>query len=137
MQATASSTAAPVTGVTSPVAQLLAAGPPPASCPSRVVLDHVTSRWGVLVLVALAERSLRWGELRRVVEGVSEKMLAQTLRTLEADGLVDRTVGGTVPPRVDYALSPLGRDLAAHLLPLVSWAVAHAEEIVAGRSTSP
>ncbi|MFS0704402.1 winged helix-turn-helix transcriptional regulator [Cellulomonas sp. 179-A 9B4 NHS] len=107
----------------------------PAACPSRVVLDHVTSRWGVLVLVALSDGSLRWGELRRTVEGVSEKMLAQTLRTLEADGLVDRTVAATVPPRVDYALTELGHDLAAHLLPLMSWIVDHADAIV-GRDTA-
>lgn len=112
---------------------MLAAGRLPAACPSRVVLDHVTSRWGVLVLVALSERGLRWGELRRTVEGVSEKMLAQTLRTLEADGLVERTVTGTVPPRVDYALSPLGQDLATRLLPLMEWIVDHADAIVATR----
>jgi DNA-binding HxlR family transcriptional regulator len=64
--------------------RLLTDGVLPAACPTRVVLDHVTSRWGVLLLVALSERTLRWGELRRVVEGISEKMLAQTLRTLEA-----------------------------------------------------
>ncbi|WP_237689420.1 winged helix-turn-helix transcriptional regulator [Cellulomonas fulva] len=110
---------------------MLAEGRLPAACPSRVVLDHVTSRWGVLVLVALSERGLRWGELRRTVEGVSEKMLAQTLRTLEADGLVERTVTGTVPPRVDYALSPLGADLTRRLLPLMEWIVEHADGIVA------
>src|SRR5664279_2491467 len=62
----------------------------PSGCPTRVVLDHVTSRWGVLLLIALSEESLRWGELRRVVEGISEKMLAQTLRVLEGDGFVHR-----------------------------------------------
>ncbi|WP_163275457.1 winged helix-turn-helix transcriptional regulator [Cellulomonas iranensis] len=113
---------------------MLAAGQLPAACPSRVVLDHVTSKWGVLVLVALSERTLRWGELRRVVEGVSEKMLAQTLRTLEADGLVERAVTATVPPRVDYALSPLGVDLATRLLPLMSWIVEHADAIVGERT---
>lgn len=111
---------------------LLTDGRLPAACPSRVVLDHVTSRWGVLVLVALAERGMRWGELRRTVEGISEKMLAQTLRTLEADGLVDRTVAATVPPRVDYALTPLGVELAEHLLPLMGWIVRHADAMVGG-----
>ncbi|WP_199421569.1 winged helix-turn-helix transcriptional regulator [Actinotalea solisilvae] len=101
-----------------------------SGCPSRVVLDHVTSKWGVLVLVALADRTLRWNELRRVVEGVSEKMLAQTLRVLERDGFVHREAAPTIPPRVDYSLTPLGRDLAAHLLPLVGWVMDHAEEIV-------
>lgn len=109
---------------------LLTDGRLPAACPSRIVLDHVTSRWGVLVLVALADRGMRWGELRRTVEGISEKMLAQTLRTLESDGLVDRAVAATVPPRVDYALTPLGVELTDHLLPLMGWIVDHAEAIV-------
>lgn len=101
-----------------------------SGCPSRVVLDHVTSKWGVLVLVALADRTLRWNELRRVVEGVSEKMLAQTLRVLERDGLVHREAAPSIPPRVDYSLTPLGRELTAHLLPLVGWVMDHAEGIV-------
>jgi DNA-binding HxlR family transcriptional regulator len=92
-----------------------------AGCLSRVVLDHVTSKWGVLVIVALAERSLRWGELRRGVEGISEKMLAQTLKLLESDGFVLREAQPTIPPRVDYSLTPLGQELASQLLPLVSW----------------
>jgi DNA-binding HxlR family transcriptional regulator len=92
-----------------------------AACPTRVVLDHVTSKWGVLVIVALAERSLRWGELRRAIEGISEKMLAQTLKVLERDGLVLREAQPTIPPRVDYSLTPLGAELADRLLPLVAW----------------
>ena len=115
------------------LADLLTDGRLPAACPSRVVLDHVTSKWGVLLLLALSEGDLRWGELRRTVEGISEKMLAQTLRTLETDGLVDRTVTATVPPRVDYALTPLGRELVDHLLPLMGWIADHADAIVAGR----
>lgn len=128
---------APGGGAPTPTAlqQMLATHHLPAACPSRVVLDHVTSRWGVLVIVALSHGGMRWGELRRTVEGVSEKMLAQTLRTLEADGFVDRTVAATVPPRVDYALTPLGHELAAHLLPLMGWIVDHADAIVAGRAT--
>lgn len=102
-----------------------------SACPSRVVLDHVTSKWGVLVLVALSERTLRWGELRRLVEGISEKMLASTLRTLEADGLVLREATPSIPPRVDYSLTPLGRELADHLLPLMGWIVRHADAMVA------
>lgn len=109
---------------------LLTDGVLPAACPSRIVLDHVTSKWGVLVLVALSEGTRRWGELRRVVEGISEKMLASTLRTLEADGLVLREATPSIPPRVDYSLTPLGRELATHLLPLVSWVAAHADAIV-------
>lgn len=115
-------------GSETPAANVFAAG-----CASRVVLDHVTSKWGVLVIVALSETSLRWGELRRGIEGISEKMLAQTLRTLEADGLVDRDAQPTIPPRVDYSLTDRGHELAAHLLPLVRWVGANAGDIVGGR----
>ncbi|OFB35878.1 transcriptional regulator [Mycolicibacterium sp. (ex Dasyatis americana)] len=111
---------------------LLTNGVLPSACPTRVLIDHVTSKWGILVLVALSERTLRWGELRRVVEGISEKMLASTLRTLERDGLVHRAAQQTIPPRVDYSLTPLGRDLADHMLPLVQWIAANAEAIVSG-----
>lgn len=102
----------------------------PTNCPSRTVLDHVTSKWGVLVLVALSQDTLRWGELRRVVEGVSEKMLAQTLRTLEADGFVNRDAQPTIPPRVDYSLTDRGRELASHLLPLMDWIADNADAIL-------
>ena len=88
----------------------------PAACPSRVVLDHVTSKWGILVLVALADGPQRWSELRRRAEGISEKMLAQTLRTLEADGFVHRDAQPVIPPRVDYSLTPRGDERVAHLL---------------------
>jgi DNA-binding HxlR family transcriptional regulator len=98
-----------------------------ADCPSRSLLDHVTSKWGVLVLVALSHSSLRWGELRRRVEGISEKMLAQTLKTLERDGFVHRAAAPTIPPRVDYSLTPQGIALTDQLLPLVAWIEAHAE----------
>lgn len=102
----------------------------PAACPSRIVLNHVTSTWGVLVLVALSTSSLRWGELRRTVQGISEKMLAQTLRTLERDGFVLRSPQPTIPPRVDYSLTDRGRELTQHLLPLMSWIADHADDIV-------
>lgn len=102
----------------------------PSQCPTRIVLDHVTSRWGVLVLVSLAEAQLRWSELRRRVEGVSDKMLSQTLRTLQEDGLVEREVQPTVPPTVEYSLTDLGQELVARLLPLMEWIAAHADTIV-------
>ena len=70
-----------------------------------MLLDHITSRWGVLILVALSSGTMRWGELRRWARGISEKMLAQTLRTLEADGLVLREQRPVVPPHVDYSLT--------------------------------
>lgn len=102
----------------------------PSACPSRVVLNHVTSTWGVLVLVALSQRDHRWGELRRTVQGISEKMLAQTLRTLEKDGFVLRTAQPTIPPRVDYSLTERGREVSARLLPLMSWIAENADEIL-------
>lgn len=92
-----------------------------ADCPSRGVLDHVTSRWGVLALVALRDGTLRFSELRRRIGGVSEKMLAQTLQVLEEDGFVLRTAYPEVPPRVDYRLTPLGAEVAAHVATLVDW----------------
>jgi DNA-binding HxlR family transcriptional regulator len=100
-------------------------------CPSRTVLDHVTSKWGVLVLVALADGTLRWGELRRRVQGVSEKMLAQTLQTLERDGFVHREAYPVIPPRVDYSLTGRGREVVAHLVPLLDWIQDNADEILA------
>ena len=100
-------------------------------CSTRVVLDHVMSKWGVLVLSALSEGTLRWGELRRTVAGISEKMLASTLRTLADDGLVHRESFPTVPPHVEYSLTPLGEDLMARLLPLVEWVADNSERMLA------
>ena len=113
-----------------PLREIFSDGVLPAACPSRIVLDHVTSKWGVLVLVALSGETLRWGELRRRAQGISEKMLAQTLRTLERDGLVHRDAQPMIPPRVDYSLTARGRELAALLLPLVEWTVVNAEQIL-------
>jgi DNA-binding HxlR family transcriptional regulator len=101
-----------------------------ANCPSRIVLDHVTSKWGVLVLVSLSQGPQRWSELRRRAEGISEKMLAQTLKILEKDGFVRRDAQLIIPPRVDYSLTDRGRELATLLVPLVAWTVEHADEIV-------
>lgn len=98
-------------------------------CPTRTVLDHIMGKWGVLVLVALSDGTQRWGELRRTISGISEKMLASTLKTLEADGLVQRTAYPEVPPRVEYALTDLGRDLMERLLPLMEWVADHADGI--------
>ena len=102
----------------------------PSACPSRIVLDHVTSKWGVLVLVALTGRTLRWSELRRNVEGVSEKMLAQTLKTFERDGLVDRVARPVIPPHVEYSLTERGDELVALLHPLLSWITTNAAAIL-------
>jgi DNA-binding HxlR family transcriptional regulator len=90
-------------------------------CPSRGVLQHVTSRWGVLVLVALLGGTHRFSELRRKIGGVSEKMLAQTLQDLEADGFVDRVSFPVVPPHVEYSLTPMGREVARRVEALADW----------------
>ncbi|UZE01124.1 MULTISPECIES: winged helix-turn-helix transcriptional regulator [Pseudomonas] len=92
-----------------------------ADCPSREVLKHMTSRWGVLVLVMLLGGMHRFSELRRKIGGVSEKMLSQTLQELEADGLVNRKSLPVVPPHVEYRLTPLGREAAEHLEVMVNW----------------
>ena len=99
-------------------------------CPTRVVLDHIMSKWGVLVLLALTDGTHRWGELRREVQGISEKMLASTLRTLEKDGFVARTSYPEVPPRVEYSLTPLGDELMERMMPLMAWIGVHAGDIV-------
>ncbi|GHB17417.1 MULTISPECIES: winged helix-turn-helix transcriptional regulator [Streptomyces] len=102
-------------------------------CPSRLVLEHVTSRWGVLVLAALLERSYRFSELRRTIGGVSEKMLAQTLQTLERDGFVHRDAKPVIPPRVDYSLTPLGREAADQVWGLARWTERRVDAVHAAR----
>ncbi|MFY1675280.1 winged helix-turn-helix transcriptional regulator [Plantactinospora sp. WMMB334] len=114
-----------------------AGAPPPdvnrADCPSRGVLEHVTSRWGVLVLSALLHRSYRFSELRRHVGGVSEKMLAQTLQTLERDGFVHRAARPVIPPRVDYSLTPPGREVAEQVSGLARWVEGRLGDVLAAR----
>lgn len=90
-------------------------------CPSRAVLQHVTSRWGVLVLVALLVGTHRFSDLRRKVGGVSEKMLAQTLQWLESDGFVLRVSHPVVPPHVEYSLTPMGTEVARQVEGVVDW----------------
>ncbi|MEU0025018.1 helix-turn-helix domain-containing protein [Streptomyces sp. NPDC006335] len=92
-----------------------------AMCPHRLVLEHVTSRWGVLVLIHLLDRPHRFSELRRAIGRVSEKMLTQTLQTLERDGLVHRDAKPVIPPRVDYSLTDLGREAAEQVRGLAEW----------------
>ena len=117
--------------VSAPLREYFPDGVFSSGCPSRVVLDHVTSKWGTLVILALAEGdALRWSELRRRAEGVSEKMLAQTLRQLEADGLVHRDARPVVPPHVEYSLTDRGAGLAERMVPLMAWIAAHAPAIV-------
>src|SRR5919108_570689 len=103
------------------------------ACPSRGTLEHVTGRWGGLTLGALYEGSLRFNELRRRVDGVSEKMLSQTLHALERDGLVHREAQPTNPPRVDYQLTPLGRQVAERLLALIHCVEGRMQEVLAAQ----
>jgi DNA-binding HxlR family transcriptional regulator len=90
-------------------------------CPSREVLNHVCSRWGVLVLVVLLDGMHRFSELRRKIGGVSEKMLSQTLQNLEQDGFLDRKALPVVPPHVEYRLTPLGEEVAMQVNGLTTW----------------
>lgn len=104
------------------------------NCPSRGTLEHVTGRWGGLTLCALHEGTLRFNELRRRVDGVSEKMLSQTLHALERDGLVHREAQPTNPPRVDYTLTPLGRDVSERLLALINCLEDRMEDVLRARA---
>ena len=99
-------------------------------CPSREVLKHLTSRWGVLVLVALRGGTHRFSELRRKIDGVSERMLAQTLQWLEGDGLVLRRSCRVVPPHVEYSLTALGHEAAAKVEGLADWIEGNLPKII-------
>ena len=90
-------------------------------CPSRVVMKHVTSSWGVLILIALQDGTMRFSELRRRVTGVSERMLSQTLQWLEGDGLVKRVSYPVVPPHTEYSLTDLGKEAAEKVSELANW----------------
>ncbi|RSS74060.1 helix-turn-helix domain-containing protein [Streptomyces sp. WAC06614] len=105
------------------------------ACPSRETLEHVTGRWGGLTMGALHEGPCRFNELRRRVDGVSEKMLSQTLQALERDGLVHREAQATNPPRVDYELTPLGHEVAARLLALIHFLEEGMPQVLAARTT--
>lgn len=99
-------------------------------CPSREILSHVTGKWGVLVLVALLGGTHRFSELRRKVGGVSERMLAETLKKLEADGFVDRKSYPVVPPHVEYSLTPMGQEIGKRVEALANWIEDHLERIL-------
>ncbi|BCJ29088.1 helix-turn-helix domain-containing protein [Actinocatenispora sera] len=104
-----------------------------AECPSRQVLDTIADKWVTLVLAALDGGPARYSQLSRQIAGVSQKMLTQTLRQLERDGLVDRTVTASVPVRVDYTLTPLGASLVAVIAPLKRWAEQHMPDVRSSR----
>jgi DNA-binding HxlR family transcriptional regulator len=100
------------------------------NCPARKVIDHITNRWGIWVLLGLRERELRFFELRDRIEGISEKMLSQTLRTLVADRLVWRRVEPTIPPQVTYGLTEFGEGAADHLGGMFDWIRGQAEVMI-------
>jgi DNA-binding HxlR family transcriptional regulator len=102
-------------------------------CPVREVLDRVGDKWSVMVIVLLGQRSHRFNELHRTIDGISQRMLTLTVRALERDGLVSRTVHATVPPRVDYELTELGRTLLIPIGALAEWADTHRGDIQAAR----
>jgi len=102
-------------------------------CPSRQILDRIGDTWSVLIVVTLAQGPQRYTELAKRIEGVSPKMLTQTLRGLERDGLISRTVHAVVPPRVDYELTVLGRSLLGLVRALETWAQTHMDDVLAAR----
>jgi DNA-binding HxlR family transcriptional regulator len=106
-----------------------------STCPTRVVLDRIADKWTVLILGLLTEGPMRFNSLRRSVEGLSQKVLAQTLRGLERDGLLTRTAFPTVPVTVEYALTPLGLTLAETVDALRLWAEAHIDAVQAAQRT--
>jgi len=103
------------------------------ACPVREVLDRVAGKWSILIVVAAARGPIRFTELERTIDGISRRMLTLTLRHLERDGLLKRTVHPTVPPKVEYELTPIARELHASLLSLTDWAERHRSTITAAR----
>ena len=103
-------------------------------CPSRVVLDRIADKWTALIIQVLANGTQRYAELRRTIGGISQKMLTQTLRSLERDGLVVRKVHPVVPPKVEYSLTRLGRTLIDPLHALCRWSERHLPELQANRN---
>ena len=104
------------------------------NCPTRHVLDRIADKYTVLVIAFLQDRPRRFGELQRVITGISQKVLTQTLRSLERDGLITRTIYPEVPPRVEYALTPLGETLIEPLAALRNWAETYIEAVQVAQS---
>jgi DNA-binding HxlR family transcriptional regulator len=104
-------------------------------CEVRQILDRIAGRWSLIVIALLDDRTVRFSQLRREIDGISQRMLTSTLRSLERDGLVERTVHPFVPPQVEYSLTPLGASLHATVQALVAWTEAHTEEIAAARAS--
>ncbi|MGE9550909.1 winged helix-turn-helix transcriptional regulator [Erwinia amylovora] len=91
------------------------------NCPSREILQHIASRWGILVFIALDKNTLRFSELKRRITGISEKMLSQTLQTFEKDGFIHREALPVIPPHTEYSLTPLGLEVYAQVIQLSDW----------------
>jgi DNA-binding HxlR family transcriptional regulator len=109
-------------------------GPFSATCPTRELLDQLADKWSLLALIAVADGPVRFNALKRTIEGISQKVLAQTLRGLEYNGLVTRTAYPTVPVTVEYAITPLGRSLVEIVQPLRRWAIDNVAEVQQARS---
>jgi DNA-binding HxlR family transcriptional regulator len=103
------------------------------ACPLREVLDRVSGKWSIQLIVAIAAGPARFTELERAIDGISRRMLTLTLRNLERDGLITRTVYPVVPPRVEYALTDMAQELHASLLSLTDWAERHRGAVAAAR----
>jgi DNA-binding HxlR family transcriptional regulator len=103
-------------------------------CPSRRILDRVGDKWSTLLIVLLEDGPKRFSELRRRIQGISHKMLTQTLRSLERDGLITRTVYAEVPPRVEYALTPMGKTLVVPVFSLLRWSEEHVDQVAAAQA---
>ena len=108
-----------------PLSQMMAQYADPSQCPVRNVLDQLGDKWSVLIITALAQRPYRFGELKREIADISQRMLTQTLRDLQADGMIERTVFPTSPPSVEYRLSPMGTSILVPLSAMVDWAFAN------------
>ena len=107
-----------------------------STCPSRQILQHLTSRWGALVLVSLHSGTKRFSELRRAIDGVSERMLTKTLQELEADGMLIRKSYNTVPPQVDYTLTEFGSQASNKMFELVDWLEMNLGNILASQQNT-
>lgn len=114
-----------ITGFVAKISAYGGDGPSLENCPVRTVIDHIGGKWSTLILLALSEKPYRFGELRRLVPDISQRMLTQTLRDLERDGYVLRTVYPTKPPSVEYRLTDLGQSLFKALCGLLDWAEAN------------
>ncbi|RFB80505.1 winged helix-turn-helix transcriptional regulator [Methylovirgula sp. 4M-Z18] len=104
-----------------------------AACPSRIIFDHIADKWTMLTLCTLAMKPIRFNELKREVEGISQKMLSQTLKKLERDGLITRQAFPTVPVTVEYAITPLGQTLSCVAANIAAWTTNHIAEVLAAQ----